>query len=66
MKYYENECVECGLPCIFESCPNYKVEHFQCDLCKTEDVKLYHYNGYEICEECLLREFDVVDGSDNW
>lgn len=66
MKYYENECVNCGLPCVFESCPNYKVKHFRCDFCKNEDIKLYEYNGYEICGDCLLKEFDVVEGSDNW
>lgn len=64
MIYYTNDCVSCGLPCLFESCPNYKVKHFVCDFCKEEDVKLYDYNGYEICEDCLLKEFDVVEGSD--
>lgn len=66
MKYYESECVSCGLPCLFESCPYYKVAHFKCDYCKEEDVKLYNYCGYEICESCLLKEFDVVDGSDGY
>ena len=64
MHYYENECCDCGLPCVYESCPYYKVKHFKCDWCKEEDVKLYHYNGYEICEDCLLKEHEVVIGSD--
>ena len=64
MKYYTNECVDCGLPCLSESCPHYNVEHFKCDYCKTEDIKLYDYYGDEICESCLLKEFDVVSGSD--
>lgn len=64
MHYYENECVSCGLPCIYNACPYYKVKHFKCDWCQEEDVKLFNYNGYEICEECLLGEFEIVDGSD--
>jgi hypothetical protein len=66
MIYYENECVDCGLPCIRESCPYYKVMHSKCEFCKDKDVKLYHYNGYEICESCLLKEFEVVEGTDEW
>ena len=64
MHYYENECVSCDLPCIYNACPYYKVKHFKCDFCKEPDVKLYDYNGYEICEECLLKEFPVIEGSD--
>lgn len=63
MKWYESGCVSCDLPCIFEACPNYKVEHLICDYCG-EETKLYHYDGFEICGECLLKEFEVVEGSD--
>lgn len=66
MIYYTNECVDCGLPCTYEACPYYKVKHTKCDFCPKEDVKLYHYNGWEICEECLLKEFDVIEGTDEW
>lgn len=66
MIYYENECVDCGLPCIYSACPYYKVKHYKCDNCSNEDVKLYHYDGAEICKKCLLNEFDVVEGSDDW
>ena len=65
MRYYTSECCDCGLPCIYDSCPYYKVEHFKCDFCSAEDVRLYNYSGYEICENCLLEEFDIVEGSDN-
>lgn len=64
MRYYENECISCGLPCKYEACPYYRVERFVCDFCKEEDVRLYHYNGYEVCENCILKEFDVVEGSE--
>lgn len=64
MHYYENECCDCGLPCTYNSCPYYKVKHFVCDFCKEQDIKLYDYNGYEICEECLIKQFEVIEGSD--
>ena len=65
MRKIENECVDCGLPCLGSFCPHRNVFHYYCDRCK-EEAKLYHYNGEEICVECLLEEFDVVDGSDKW
>ena len=64
MRYYESECVDCGLPCLYESCPNYRVEHFVCDFCKEEDVTLYHFNGFEMCADCVLKRLDIVEGSD--
>lgn len=66
MKRIENECVGCtsvGLYCMGDSCPNRNVTHYYCDYCDRER-KLYHYDGDEICEECLLKQFDVVEGSD--
>lgn len=66
MRYYSNDCVGCGLPCIYEACPYYRVEHFKCDDCKEEDIRLYKYDGDELCEECLLKQFDVVEGSEVW
>lgn len=66
MKYYSNDCIDCGLPCLGSACKYKKVLHFKCDYCGEEDVKLYHYNDDEICEECLLKEFKVVEDSDEW
>lgn len=64
MIFYENDCVSCGLPCIYNACPYYRVKHFRCDKCKDEDVTLYHYDDMEICESCLLKEFKIVEDSD--
>ena len=64
MKIVKNECVDCGLPCIGSSCLYRNVEHFCCDFCGEEDVTLYHYDGCEICADCLLKEFEIVDGSE--
>lgn len=66
MIYYTRECVSCSLPCIYEACPNYRVANYKCDFCEEEDVKLYKYNGWEICEDCLLKNHEVVEGSDDW
>lgn len=58
---YESQCVNCGFPCRYEACPNYKVRILECDRCKDEVEKLYDYDGEEICEECLLKEFEVIE-----
>ena len=29
----EDGCVDCGLPCIYEACPHYKVLRYYCDKC---------------------------------
>lgn len=63
MKRTENECVDCGLPCISIACPYYSVTRYYCDRCKEEGV-LYDYYGEELCKECLLKEFEIVKGSD--
>lgn len=49
---YENECVQCGLPC-FLSCPHQRVPHYYCDACGAEDV-LYPYDGEELCLDCIF------------
>ena len=51
MKKVENECVGCmdlGLYCLGDSCPNKNIVHYYCDFCKEEDIRLYEYDGYEI------------------
>ena len=66
MKKIENDCVGCtdiGLPCLGNGCHNKNVPHYYCDRCGCEDT-LYYYDSEELCQECLLNEFDVVDGSD--
>ena len=32
-----------------------------CDKCEEEVEKLYKYDGQEICEECLLSKFEVIE-----
>ena len=63
MKKVENECVNCGLPCIGDACRYRNAVRYYCDKCGEEE-KLYHYGDRELCADCLLLEFDVVEGSD--
>ena len=64
---YENECVGCTpeLECLYYACPNRNVKHLYCDKCKDDVEKLYKYDGEEICEECLLSNFESVSIDDS-
>lgn len=66
MKRIENECLDCkslGLPCLESRCPYRNSTRFYCDRCGDE-CKLYHYDSEEICVTCLLKEFEVVEGTE--
>ena len=60
---YEDECVGCPteIGCLGSACPNRNVKHLYCDKCNDDVEKLYNYDGQEICEECLLTEFEVIE-----
>lgn len=66
MKKNENECVNCPseIGCLGFLCRYSNAVHYYCDWCKEPDVTLYHYNDAEICADCLLKEFEIVEGSD--
>ena len=54
---YENQCVDCGLPC-FSSCPYKNVEVHYCDHCDAEMYEeIYQVDGEELCEDCLKEMF---------
>jgi hypothetical protein len=63
MKIIEDECCDCGLPCIGNSCKYKNVERFYCDECKEEDT-LYEYDGRELCIECIKKQLLIVKGSE--
>ncbi len=61
MVRYENECVDCGKPCIKTACENYRVKRLYCDECDEEVTELYEYAAYEeLCADCLLKRFEVI------
>lgn len=47
----ENHCVDCGLPCLGESCSYRNVSVDYCDRCGQEGTK-YHIDGDDLCENC--------------
>ena len=51
---YENNCVDCGLPCLYDSCRYYREKHLHCDRCGYEVDTLYLYDGEQLCYDCLL------------
>lgn len=55
MIVYENDCVDCGLPCIGIDCPYNSVPYLYCDICKEDTDILYEYEDKEICQDCLLK-----------
>lgn len=59
----ESDCVSCGLPCLHESCPHYKVTRYYCDMCGDEST-LYELDGQELCIDCVEKVLPMVEGSD--
>lgn len=64
MVIFENDCVDCALPCI--NCGRKHSPHFYCDKCKEEFYghELYDCDGDMYCESCLLESFDRIDEED--
>ena len=56
----ENECVDCGLPCIYESCPYYQVMRLYCDSCGEEE-NLWYFDGEQLCLSCILERLERVE-----
>ena len=68
MKSTSNECVGCtdlGIHCIGSSCPNLDVTRYYCDECECEDT-LYETEYGELCMDCLIKKFPIIEGSDKW
>lgn len=56
-----NGCTDMGLPC--RNCGRDRTPHYYCDRCGDETT-LYRFDDEELCEDCLLKCFDVVEGSE--
>lgn len=61
MKKTENDCVGCPTYCT--DCGAKHTPHWYCDGCGDEII-LYHFDDLELCEDCLLERFEVVEGSE--
>lgn len=64
MKKIENECINCPseMGCVGDVCSYKNVARFYCDECGEEEI-LYYYEDEELCQNCLIKRFDEVDGS---
>ena len=60
----ENECVGCtdmGMPCMGDHCPNRNVPRLYCDRCRQEVEELRHYEGEQVCNDCILENYEIVE-----
>ena len=57
----DNECVDCGLPCLYAACPYYKVIRFFCDECDEEVEDLYWFGTEQLCSDCVLKQLEKVE-----
>ena len=55
----ENQCVDCGLPCLGVSCPHLNVPVRYCDECET-DSPCYHIDGIDLCKHCAEKYMQNV------
>lgn len=53
---YENECVDCGQPCIGSGCPYMNVYRRYCDICG--ELADYIVDGEDLCENCAHKLAD--------
>jgi hypothetical protein len=62
----ENECVGCPLEigCLGEACPYKNVVRYYCDECKDEYEHIYHYDGQELCIDCIEKRLERVEYND--
>ena len=61
MTRIEDDCVGCPTYCA--NCGRDRTPHYYCDNCGDE-TKLFRFDDKELCTECLLEQFDVVEGSE--
>lgn len=60
----ESECVQCGLPCLHNACPYYRVTRLYCDNCKDESESLWYFDGEQLCKDCILNQLEKVEEDD--
>lgn len=57
----ENECVDCGLPCLRESCSYWAVTRLYCDQCGEEMDVLYWFDDEQLCLDCIEERLERVE-----
>ena len=61
---YENECVDCGLPCMHERCIYWAVTRLYCDECDNEENTLYWWDDQQLCLDCIEARLERVEIDD--
>ena len=59
MRRIENQCVQCGAPCMDSLCPNRRTVVYYCDTCGNEGAE-YQIDDKDYCEDCLKEYFNDV------
>ena len=60
MRYEENQCVSCDLPCIGDGCSYRHVICYDCDICG--DQAEFHVDGEDMCPVCAKKYiYDALD-----
>lgn len=65
---HEDECVGCPpeMGCLGKTnCPYMDVPHLYCDECEEEYDYLREYDNQQLCDNCLLKKFVIIEGSNN-
>jgi hypothetical protein len=57
----ESDCVDCGLPCLYEACPHYKAIRYICDCCDNETDDLFLLDDQELCIDCIKHKLERVE-----
>ena len=60
---FENECVGCEWPCIYEACPYWAVARTYCDECEEEN-QLYWWDEQQLCLGCIEARLERVEIDD--
>lgn len=58
MLKYENGCVGCQLPCLYNSCPYYRIPVNYCDKCG--DYADINLDGEDFCIPCAEKRLDSL------
>lgn len=58
----ENDCVGCPpeMGCLGDSCPRMNVICYYCDKCGEEKETLYHFDGEQLCIDCIEKRLEKV------
>ena len=62
MVKYQDDCVQCGQPCLGSACEYHNAPHYYCDECGDEcsEDDMYAFEDQELCADCLLSKTKII------